>query len=166
MEKTQTLTSTVNSYLTFHLEQEEYAAHVGNVLNIIEVPAIVKVPQAPPYMKGIVNLRGQVLPVIDLKHRFGMPETVIGKNTCIVVMEVDTGSDSRGSTTIGVLVDQVDAVHEIEDSEIKSPPDIGELYKTEILNGIVERNQHFILMLDMKKIFSKGEWDAIHNKTN
>lgn len=166
MNTTTDYTSTVNSYLTFYLDQEEYAAHVGNVLNIIEVVDIVKVPKAPSYMKGIINLRGRVLPVIDIKKRFEMQETAIEKNTCIVVMEVTHQSNASHPFTIGILVDQVVAVHEIEEGEIKDPPDLGTVYQSEFISGIVEREGHFIMLLDIEKIFSQEEWTGIKHNTN
>jgi purine-binding chemotaxis protein CheW len=165
MNTTTDITSAVKSYLTFYLDREEYAAYVGNVLNIIEVVDIVKVPKAPPYMKGIINLRGRVLPVIDIKKRFDMQETAIEKNTCIVVMEVTHQNKASHPFTIGILVDQVVAVHEIEEDEIKNPPDLGTVYQSEFINGIVEKENHFIMLLDIEKIFSQDEWTGIQNNT-
>lgn len=165
MNSTKQKETEAQSYLSFQLNKEEYAAHVSNVLNIIEVGEIAKLPRAPHYIRGILNLRGQVLPVLDIKKRFGMGETIEDKNTCIVVMEVDVQRDKKQSFSIGILVDRVLAVHEIEPSEIKEPPDLGAIYSTDIISGIVEKNKHFIMLLDMEKIFNKEEWQEIQDET-
>ena len=105
----------INSYLTFKLGEEEFAAHVGKVLNILEMTKITEVPKSPDYMKGVINLRGSVLPVIDTRIKFGMTPTEYTPNTCIVVMDIDMDGDS---IHVGALVDSVQAVLEIEDTQI------------------------------------------------
>ena len=87
-------TSKINSYLTFKLGDEEFAAHVGKVLNILEMTKITTVPKAPDYLKGVINLRGAVLPVIDARIKFGMPEAEYTTNTCIIVLDIDLDGDS------------------------------------------------------------------------
>lgn len=157
----ETLTK-INSYLSFHLGEEEFAAHVGKVLNILEMTKITEVPKAPDYMKGVINLRGTVLPVVDTRIKFGMTPTEYTTNTCIVVMEVDMEGDI---VQVGALVDSVQAVLEIEDSQIQPPPSIGSKYKSEFIYGMAKVDDRFIMLLDMEKVFSSDEIIQVKEKT-
>ena len=152
----------INSYLSFHLGEEEFAAHVGKVLNILEMTKITEVPKAPEYMKGVINLRGTVLPVVDTRIKFGMTPTEYTTNTCIVVMEVDMEGDI---VQVGALVDSVQAVLEIEDSQIQPPPSIGSKYKSEFIYGMAKIDERFIMLLDMEKVFSSDEIIQVKEKT-
>ncbi len=147
-------TTQINSYLTFKLGEEEFAAHVSKVLNILEMTKITKVPKAPAYMKGVINLRGMVLPVVDTRIKFGMDATEYTDKTCIVVMDLDMGGDI---VHVGALVDEVVAVLEIDDNQIKPPPSIGNTYNTEFITGVASIDEKFIMILDMEKIFSSAE---------
>ena len=143
-----------NSYLSFRLGNEEFASHVNKVLNILEMTKITEVPKAPYYMKGVINLRGTVLPVIDTRLKFGMSETEYTDKTCIIVMELMF----EGETVfVGALVDEVKAVLEIEESEIQPPPNIGNQYRSEFITGIVNVNNDFVMILDMDQLFSSEE---------
>lgn len=153
----------LNSYLSFSLGDEVFAANVGKVLNILEMTKITEVPKAPDYMKGVINLRGTVLPVVDTRIKFGMKPTEYTTNTCIVVMEVEMEGEN---IQVGALVDSVQAVLEIEDSEIKPPPSIGSKYKSEFINGMVKADDEFIMLLDMEKVFSSDEIISLKEKTN
>jgi purine-binding chemotaxis protein CheW len=153
----------LNSYLSFSLGEEVFAANVGKVLNILEMTKITEVPKAPDYMKGVINLRGTVLPVVDTRIKFGMTPTEYTTNTCIVVMEVEMEGEN---IQVGALVDSVKAVLEIEDSEIKPPPSIGSKYKSEFINGMVKVDDKFIMLLDMEKVFSSDEIISLKEKTN
>lgn len=149
--------SKINSYLTFKLGEEEFAAHVGKVLNILEMTKITEVPKSPDYMKGVINLRGSVLPVIDTRIKFGMTPTEYTPNTCIVVMDIDMDGDS---IHVGALVDSVQAVLEIDDSQILPPPSIGHKYRSEFIEGVANINETFIMILNMDEVFSSEE---VHN---
>ncbi|HAN19338.1 MAG: hypothetical protein A2X13_01560 [Bacteroidetes bacterium GWC2_33_15] len=151
-----------NSYLSFHLGEEEFAAHVGKVLNILEMTRITEVPKAPEYMKGVINLRGTVLPVVDTRIKFGMSPTVYTPNTCIVVMEVEIENDN---VQVGALVDSVQAVLEIEDSQVQPPPSIGSKYKSEFIYGMTRFDEKFIMLLDMDKVFSSDDIQSLKEKT-
>lgn len=144
----------INSYLTFKLGEEEFAAHVSKVLSIMEMTKITKVPRAPEYMQGVINLRGQVLPVVDTRIKFGMTPTEFTKNTCIVVMEVEMENDH---IQVGALVDSVQEVLEFEDEQIQPPPSIGSKYKSEFISGMAKAEEQFIMILDMDKVFSASE---------
>jgi len=152
----------INSYLSFKLGDEEFAAHVGKVLNILELTKITEVPKAPDYMKGVINLRGTVLPVVDTRIKFGMTPTEYTTNTCIVVMEVELDNDM---VQVGALVDAVQAVLEIDDSQIQPPPSIGSKYKSEFIYGMVKVDEKFIMLLDMEKVFSSDEIVSLQEKT-
>ncbi len=155
-------TTKINSYLSFNLGEEQFAAHVGKVLNILEMTKITEVPKAPEYMKGVINLRGTVLPVVDTRIKFGMTPTEYTTNTCIVVMEVDMEGDI---VQVGALVDSVQAVLEIEESQIQPPPSIGSKYKSEFIYGMAKVDDRFIMLLDMEKVFSSDEIIQVKEKT-
>lgn len=152
----------INSYLSFNLGDEEFATHVGKVLNILEMTDITEVPRAPDYMKGVINLRGTVLPVIDTRIKFGMLPTVYTPNTCIVVMEVEMDGDT---VQVGALVDSVQAVLELDDAQIQPPPSIGSKYKSEFIYGMAKNNEKFIMLLNMEKVFSSDEIVSLKEKT-
>ena len=151
----------INSYLTFKLGEEEFAAHVGKVLNILEMTKITEVPKSPDYMKGVINLRGSVLPVIDTRIKFGMTPTEYTPNTCIVVMDIDMDGDS---IHVGALVDSVQAVLEIEDTQILPPPSIGHKYRSEFIEGVANINDSFIMILNMDEVVSSEEVHDMHDK--
>jgi len=143
-----------DSYLLFRLGDEEYAAHVNKVLNILEMTRITKVPKAPEYMKGVINLRGMVLPVIDTRTKFGMPETEYTDMTCIVVMDLDLDGEL---VHLGALVDEVVAVLEINENQLEPPPNIGNAYRSDFISAVAKVEDNFIMILDLIKIFSTGD---------
>jgi purine-binding chemotaxis protein CheW len=143
-----------NSYLSFKVGDELFAAHVSKVLNILEMTNITVVPRAPEYMLGVINLRGAVLPVIDSRIKFGMPVTEKTADTCIIVTEVQIENDT---VRVGALVDAVQEVLEIEKDEILPPPSIGSKFKTDFIQGVMNVNEQFIMVLDMDKVFSTEE---------
>ena len=145
---------TVNSYLSFKLGDEYFAAHVNNVINILKPKDITPVPRSPEYMKGVINLRGMVLPVVDTRLKFGMSETVFTKDTCILILNVVIDGEM---ISVGGLVDSVQDVLEINDKEVVPPPSIGNKYKAEFINGVIRINDNFIMLLDMDKIFSTDD---------
>lgn len=152
------LKESVESYLTFNIGKEEYGAHVSKVLNILELQEITKVPKAPIYMKGVINLRGMILPVIDTRIKLGMTPTEFTENTCIVVMDLDIGDDI---IHVGALVDAVVAVHEIDSKIIEPAPSIGTTYKSEFISGVAKFDNKFIMLLDLIKLFTSDELDFI-----
>ena len=142
------------SYLTFKLDKEIFGSTVNRVLEIIEVPKITRVPQAPEFMRGVINLRGRVLPVIDTRIKFGMNSIEDTVDTCIVVLSVEVDNQEL---VLGALVDAIQAVLEIEDEEIQDPPAFQSGYHSDLITGMVKRDEDFILMLDMEKVFSSQE---------
>jgi purine-binding chemotaxis protein CheW len=148
------VSSTINSYLSFRIGNEVFAANVKNILNILEMTKITKVPKAPAYMKGVINLRGTVLPVIDSRIKFGISETQITSNSCIIVLELHVGSEP---VLVGSIVDSVKEVLEIADSDVLPPPSLGTNFRSDYLKGISHSEEGFIMLLDAEKVFASDE---------
>jgi purine-binding chemotaxis protein CheW len=147
--------STLTSYLSFKLGEETFAANVSKVLNILEMTKITKVPKAPDYMKGVINLRGTVLPLVDTRIKFGLTPTEFTANTCILVLDIVIGEESL---QVGGLVDAVQEVLEIEPHQILPPPNIGSKYHSEFILGMFKATEdQFIMILDMDKVFTVEE---------
>ena len=147
-----------DSYLSFKLGEEEFASHVSKVLNILEMTRITEVPKSPSFMKGVINLRGMVLPVIDTRLKFGMSKTEYTDKTCIVVMELDLDDEK---VYVGALVDEVIAVLELDQKQIEPPPSIGSKYRSDFIYGMAKNEDKFIMLLDMERVFSDMELDQI-----
>lgn len=152
----------INSYLTFKLGDEIFGANVAKVLNILEMTKITKVPKAPAYMKGVINLRGSVLPLIDTRIKFDLGETEYTPNTCILVLDIDLNGEP---VHVGALVDSVQEVLEIDDSQIQPPPSIGSKYRSEFIEGMAKINDDFIMLLNMDLIFSTSELSLLRDSS-
>jgi purine-binding chemotaxis protein CheW len=143
-----------NSYLVFKIGEEEFAAHASKVQRILELQPITAIPKAQKYMKGVINLMGKVLPVIDARLKMDMPEKEPDANTCIIVLEIKKGA--RVVET-GIIVDSVQSVLEIQKHEISEPPTIGVEVNTEFIYGMVQQDTKFIMLLDVDNVFSIEE---------
>ncbi|PKP22598.1 MAG: chemotaxis protein CheW [Bacteroidetes bacterium HGW-Bacteroidetes-21] len=153
----------MNSFLSFKLGEEIFAANVSKVLNILEMVKITKVPKCPDYMKGVINLRGSILPVIDTRIKLGMTVTEMTANTCILVLDIDYQKDS---IHIGGLVDSVQEVLEIDPDKILPPPNIGSKFQSEFIYGMYKfKEDQFIMLLDMDKLFSTEDFENINDIT-
>lgn len=150
--------TSLKSYLSFKIDQEIYAVNVRHVLNILELVNITKVPHAPDYMKGVINLRGKVLPVIDTRIRFGLQEIEYSSNTCILVMELSLDDQEIQA---GFLVDNVQEVLEIEEDEILPPPNLGNSFRSDFISGVGKQDEEFIMILDIEKVLSQSEIKTI-----
>jgi purine-binding chemotaxis protein CheW len=148
-------------YLTFRLEDEIYAVNVANIREILDFTTVTKVPKTPAFMRGVINLRGSVVPVIDLKLKFGMRETVKTVNTCVIVMEISLDGDS---VIIGSLADAVQEVLEFEAGHIEPPPRIGTRLNTEFIKGMGKCNEQFIMILDINRLFTSDEIEAVRQE--
>jgi purine-binding chemotaxis protein CheW len=146
-------------YLTFKLQDEIYAVDVANIREILDFTTVTKVPKTPDFMRGIINLRGSVVPVIDMNLKFGMPETQKTVNTCIIVMELSLDGET---VVLGSLADAVQEVLELEQDQIEPAPKIGTRLKTEFIRGMGKHNDQFIMILDIDKIFSFDEFNAMN----
>jgi len=147
------ITETVQ-YLTFKLADEIFAFDVAKVREILELTTITKVPQTPDFMRGVINLRGSVVPVIDLKLSFAMARTEQTINTCIIVVEVYLDGET---IILGVLADSVQEVVEMEPDLIESPPRLGTKLNTEFIKGMGKVENNFVMILDIDKVFSAQE---------
>lgn len=150
----ETGTQQIKQYLTFRLGEETFAVDVSEVKEIIDDVKLTKIPQTPEYFSGVINLRGSVLPVINLRTKFGMPFMEATKDTCIVVMEAKL---EGASMALGTLVDSVLEVFELEDKEIEPAPKLGSKLNVDFIKGIGKRDQQFMIILDIKKVFSSDE---------
>jgi purine-binding chemotaxis protein CheW len=153
----------IKSYLTFRLGEEVYACHVNKLLSILEIPKITEIPGAPKYMKGIIDLRGKVLPLIDTKIKLYMPPVEFTKDTCIVVMDINYENENL---LIGILVDAVLEVMEFEEDKILPPPNLGKKYHSKFIYGIVKKEDKFIMLLDIDLLFSLDEIDLLKETTD
>lgn len=144
----------INSYLSFRLADEAFAIHVNRVHKIMEVSEITEVPKSPDYMKGVINLRGEVLPVIDTRRKFGMPEAEQTKSTSIIVIDVQI---EKKTVKVGLLVDGVKAVEMLEEKDLLPPPGLGDRYKSQFISYMARVKDKFIIILNMEAVFSADE---------
>ncbi len=147
-------TASAKTYLTFTLDQEDFAVDVAGVREVLDFTAVTRVPRTPEYMKGVINLRGNVVPVVDMRLKFGLPEGEKTVDTCIIVMEVEM---EGAVTVIGAVADSVKEVFELEPDDIEPPPRLGTRLESEFVSGMGKRNGDFIIILDVNRIFSTEE---------
>lgn len=148
-------TTTENTqFLTFMLGEEIFAVDISKVREVLEFTAVTKVPRTPNFMMGVINLRGSVVPVVDMRLKFGMPPTEKTVNTCIIIVEITQNDEV---TVMGALADSVREVMELEPGQIEPPPKIGTRLRTDFLRGMGKHDDRFILLLDIDKIFSSEE---------
>ncbi len=143
-----------NQYLTFKLQDEVFGLAIGKVREVLDFTTITKVPQTPDYMRGVINLRGSVVPVVDLHLKFGLAQTEKTVNTCIIIVEINMEGDI---TVLGALADSVQEVIELEPEQIEPAPKIGTKLNTAFIKGMGKREEEFIILLDIDKVFSTDE---------
>jgi purine-binding chemotaxis protein CheW len=151
-------TTTVEQFLTFTLASETYALEVGHVREVLEMTPITPLPRAPEYMRGVINVRGSVVPVVDLRLKLGMAKTEKTIDTCVVVLDVP---GSGGEVTVGALVDSVQEVVDFDSEKMEPPPRLGSAVQTEFLRGIGKREDRFVMILQIGKIFEAEELDTL-----
>jgi purine-binding chemotaxis protein CheW len=144
----------VQQYLTFMIGAEEYAVSLLKVKEIIEYDTITEVPKTPEWVRGVINLRGSVVPVIDLAVKFRQSPSVAGKLTCIVITEVECEGEA---TVMGVMADSVRQVIDLKPEEIEEPPSFGTRVKVDYLLGMARAGKKFCLILDTEKVLSTDE---------
>ena len=140
-------------YITFKLGDESFAINVAQVREVLELPHITKVPTAPDYMRGVVNVRGKAVPVVDLRLKFGLPSTQDTVNSRIVVLELDLDGET---TVVGGIADSVHEVIELEAGQINPPPRIAMRWRTELIQGMGRRGDEFIILLDINRVFASA----------
>jgi len=138
-------------YLTFKLDDEVFAVDIAKVREVLDFTSVTKVPRTPEFMRGVINLRGSVVPVVDLRLKFGLSKTEKTVNTCIIITEVTVDNET---TILGALADSVQEVIELESGQIEPAPKIGLRLKTEFIKGMGKQNERFLILLDIDKVFS------------
>jgi len=145
-------------YLTFSMAGEEYGIGILKVKEIIGMMTVTMVPQTPSYVKGVINLRGKIIPVVSLRCKFGLEEIDYTDRTCIIVVEVRTGA---GSVLMGIVVDEVSEVLNIRNAEIEDTPAFGTSLKTDFILGMAKTGNRVKILLDIDKVISGQEMEMV-----
>jgi purine-binding chemotaxis protein CheW len=143
-----------SQYLSFKLDQEIYSLDISKVREVLDFTEVTKVPRMPEYMRGVINLRGGVVPVVDLRLKFGLSATDKTVDTCIIIMEIAIEGET---TLLGAMADSVQEVMNLEPDQIEPPPRIGTRLNTEFIKGMGKKNDEFIIILDIDRVFSSNE---------
>ena len=152
-----------SQYLTFSLGDEMFAVGILNVKEIIEYGHLTEIPMMPAFIRGVINLRGSVVPVIDLSARFGARTTAVSRRTCIVIVEV---SDADMRHDIGIMVDAVSEVLDIPGTEIEPPPSFGARIRADFISGMGKVNGRFVIILNINKVLSVEEIAQLTDSAN
>jgi purine-binding chemotaxis protein CheW len=152
--------TTGTTLLTYKLADEVFALDIGKVREVLDFAEITRVPRMPDFLRGVINLRGSVVPVVDLRVRFGMPRTEKTVDTCVIITEVTLDG---AITVLGALADSVQEVLDIDPDHIEPPPRIGSRLHTEFITGMGKHGERFIIILDIDKIFSGDELAMVRN---
>lgn len=145
-------------YLTFKLDEEIFALDIAKVREVLDYTTVTKVPRTPEFMRGVINLRGSVVPVVDMRLKFGMTKTDKTVNTCIIIVEITLAGET---VVLGALADAVHEVIELEPGQIEPAPKIGTRLKTDFIRGMGKRGEGFIIILDIDKVFSSDELSLV-----
>jgi purine-binding chemotaxis protein CheW len=141
-------------YLTFKLDDEVFALDITKVREVLDFTTVTRVPRTPEFMRGVINLRGSVVPVVDLRLKFGMSKTEKSVSTCIIIVEVAVDNET---TILGALADSVQEVMDLAPGHIEPAPRIGTRLNTEFIKGMGKRDNTFLIILDVDKVFSTDE---------
>jgi purine-binding chemotaxis protein CheW len=141
-------------YLTFTLDNEEYGIGILKIKEIIGMMSITSVPQTPPFVKGVINLRGKVIPVVDLRRRFGLEEIDYTERTCIIVVEI---AGQAGVVQIGIVVDSVSEVLNIKAEDIEETPTFGTKLNTDYILGMAKMERAVKILLDIDRVLSADD---------
>jgi len=152
MEETNTISS--QQYVTFSLGEELFGVEVTRTREILSLTPVTKVPQTPDYLLGVINLRGQVVPVVDMRLKLGLPAGDETEDTCIIVVDVQVDGEA---ITVGALADAVREVLDIRSDQIEPPPRLGSRLNTEFINGMGKIDEQFMILLNIDRIFNSEE---------
>jgi purine-binding chemotaxis protein CheW len=141
-------------FLTFKLRDEIFALDISRVREVLDFTVVTKVPRTPDFMRGVINLRGCVVPVIDLRLKFGMTATEKTVNTCVIILEVEVDNET---VILGVLADSVQEVMDLDTDHIEPAPRIGTRLRTDFIKGMGKHNDQFLMILEIDKVFSSDE---------
>ena len=145
-------------YLTFRLGDEDFALEINTVREVLDLINITKIPRTPDYMQGVINLRGNVVPIIDLRLNLGMTAAEKTVDSCIIIVEVDMDGEAL---QIGALADSVQEVIDIDPAQIEPAPKIGINLNTDFIKGMGKRDENFIIILDINKVLSSEELSVL-----
>ncbi|BDA79014.1 chemotaxis protein CheW [Leptospira kobayashii] len=150
-------------YLTFRLGEELFGLGILRIKEIIEFESVTNVPMMPDYIPGVINLRGNVVPVLDLNIRFYKRKTEIGRRTCIVITEVSIGAESLD---IGLLVDSVEEVLDIQSTSIENAPSFGSKIKLDFVQGLGKIENGFVILLKIDQVLNLEELNQLQEKSS
>jgi len=145
-----------NQYLTFTLRDEDFAIDIAKVREVLDVTTMTKIPQMPSFISGVINLRGNVVPVLDLGCRLGMEPVVQTKNTCVMIVETTI---NETIVAMGTVADSVQMVLDLQTSEIEEVPRMGTNINTDFINGMGRQGEKFLVILNIDKVLSQGGED-------
>jgi purine-binding chemotaxis protein CheW len=151
-------TAETNQYLTFTLADEDFALDIGKVREVLDYTTITKVPRMPAFLRGVINLRGNVVPVVDLRYKLGMGAIEQSVDTCIVIVEIMIDNEL---TPMGALADSVKEVIDLGPEQISPPPKLGVRINNEFLHGMGSRDDRFLMILDIDKVLTADELDVV-----
>jgi len=157
-QATKAMVDKEGKYLTFSLDNEEYGIGILKIKEIIGMMPITSVPQTPAFVKGVINLRGKVIPVVDLRLRFGMEEMAYSERTCIIVVEIE---GPAGSVMIGIVVDAVSEVLNVKGEDIEDTPTFGTKLNTDYILGMAKMEGGVKILLDIDMVLSADEVAAL-----
>ncbi|OPL11170.1 MAG: chemotaxis protein CheW [delta proteobacterium ML8_D] len=147
-----------NQYLTFTLGDEDFALDIGKVREVLDYTTITKVPRMPEFLRGVINLRGNVVPVIDLRYKLGMGAIKQSVDTCIVIVEIMIDDEM---THMGALADSVKEVIDLDPSQISPPPKLGIKITNDFIRGMGKQGEKFLIILDIDKVLTADELDVV-----
>lgn len=149
-------------YLTFKISEEVFGLGILHIKEIIEYESITHVPMMPDYIPGVINLRGHVVPVLDLNHRFYKKTSELNRKTCIIITEIHL---EKESIDVGLLVDSVNEVVDIPDDSIEDAPNFGNKIRLDFIAGLGKLESQFVIILKLDKILNLEEFQQIHEKS-
>jgi purine-binding chemotaxis protein CheW len=144
-------TAALHQYLTFRLDEELFAVDIAKVREVLEFTHVTHVPRTPEYMRGVINLRGNVVPIVDMRMKLGLGATQKTVDTCVVITEVELSGETL---VVGALADSVQEVLELAPEQIVPPPRMGMRVDTDVIRGMGKREDQFVIILDVDRIFS------------
>jgi len=148
-------------YLTFRLDRELFAVDIAKVHEVLEYSSVTKVPRTPDFMRGVINLRGNVVPVVDMRLKLGLSQIERTVDTCVIITEVALDGET---TVVGALADAVQEVIGLDDTDILPPPRMGTCIDLDLIRGVGRRDDQFIMLLDIDQIFSASDASAWSSK--
>lgn len=152
-----TAASSISQYLTFKLDQESFAVDIAKVREVLEFNCMTKVPRTPDFMRGVINLRGKVVPVVDIRLKLGLGVTEKTVDTCVVISEIVVDGES---TVLGALVDSVEEVIDLDTNQLAPPPHMGSRIDSSVVRNMGKRDDHFVMILDFDRVFSAADLQA------